>query len=236
MQENNYIVELVNIHKSYGLTDVLKDVNLKVKQGDFILIRGKSGVGKSTLIKILSLLQTPDSGIVKLFGRDVTKLNDNQLSELRLKNIGVVFQFFNLLPSLTVQENIELPLALAAVKSNQRKQRIAELLTYFQLEHLADRFPENLSGGEKQRIAIIRALANNPKIIIADEPMSSIDDENTALLMNLLISINKNQKVTIIMTTTDLYEKLPTTKDCLLKDSQLEQINEKMAPQNIIKL
>jgi putative ABC transport system ATP-binding protein len=221
MLSDNYI-ELSDVHKSFGPTNVLKGINLQIKQGDFICIRGKSGVGKSTLIKILGFLESPDGGIVKLFGKDITKLNDAQRSELRLKNIGFAFQFFNLLPTLTVQENIELPLALASVKKSQRQQRIMELLNYFHLEHLAPRFPENLSGGEKQRIAIIRALANNPKILIADEPTSSIDDENAELLMNLLTSINKNQNLTVIMTTTDLYEKYPVSQDLLLKDAKLQ--------------
>jgi ABC-type lipoprotein export system ATPase subunit len=223
MQEDNNIIELINVHKSYRTTTILKDINLSIKQGEFTSIRGKSGVGKSTLLKILGFLETPDEGTIKLFGQDITKLNDNQLSNLRLKNIGFVFQFFNLLPSLTVQENIELPLALASVNKTKRKERTTDLLKYFGLEHLTERFPENLSGGEKQRIAIIRAIANNPKIIIADEPTSSIDDENAQLLMNLLTDINKNQKVTIIMTTTDQYEKLPVTKNYLLKDAQLRE-------------
>jgi ABC-type lipoprotein export system ATPase subunit len=238
MQDADNIIEIKAITKNFGQTTVLDNVNLTVKQGEFITIRGKSGVGKSTLLKILGFLETPNAGTIKLFGKDITKLNDSQRSELRLKNIGFAFQFFNLLSSLTVNENIELPLALAGVKKNQRKQRITELLNYFQIEHLAERFPENLSGGEKQRIAIIRALSNNPKILLADEPTSSIDDENTELLMNLLTSINKNQDLTIIMTTTDLYEKYPTTQDLTLKDAQLQQtpLKKLTLSQNTIKL
>jgi putative ABC transport system ATP-binding protein len=238
MQDAERIIEIQAITKNFGQSTVLNNVNLMVKQSEFVAIRGKSGVGKSTLLKILGLLETPDAGGIRLFGKDITKLNDGQRSELRLKNIGFAFQFFNLLPSLTVSENIELPLSLAGVKKNQRKQRITELLNYFQLEHLAERSPENLSGGEKQRIAIIRALSNNPKILILDEPTSSIDDENTELLMNLLTSINKNQDLTIIMTTTDLYEKYPTTQDLLLKDAQLQQapLRKLALPKNTVKL
>jgi putative ABC transport system ATP-binding protein len=224
MQDDNYVIELNAVTKSFGQNTVLNNINLKVSPGEFIIIRGKSGVGKSTLLKILGFLETPDTGSIRLFGKDVTKMNDNQLSELRLKNIGFVFQFFNLLPSLTVQENIELPLSLAGVKKDQRKQRVTELLNYFQLERLAERFPDNLSGGEKQRIAIIRALSNNPKMIIADEPTSSIDDENIDLLMSLFSNIAKNQGVTVVMTTTDLYENYSAaTSDYLLKDGQLKQ-------------
>ncbi len=222
MQEDNYVIELNALTRSFGKNTVLKDVYLAVEQGEFVVIRGKSGVGKSTLLKILGFLETPDSGTVKLFGKDVSKLGDSQLSELRLKNIGFVFQFFNLLPSLTVHENIEVPLELAGVKKDQRKKRVSELLRYFQLEHLAQRFPDNLSGGERQRVAIMRALANNPKIIIADEPTSSIDDENVALLMGLLNDFAKNRDITIIMTTTDLYEQFPATKDLLLKDTNIQ--------------
>jgi len=135
--------------------------------------------------------------------------------------MGFIFQFFNLIPSLTVLENIELPLALAGIKKFERKKRAVKLLNHFDLANLANRFPPTLSGGERQRTAIIRALTNNPKIILADEPASSLDDENSALLMELLSYINKEKGTTIVLTTTDLYEKLPTTRDYLLKDGHL---------------
>ena len=229
MQDKSSVIDLVDVQKVFGSTVILRDVNLSVREGEFVLIRGKSGVGKSTLLKILGCLETPDSGTVELFGQDLTKLGDGARSELRLRNIGLVFQFFNLLPSLTVYENIELPLALASVKKAERKQRISELVDYFGLSHLVDRFPDNLSGGEKQRIALIRALANKPKLIIADEPTSSIDDENTQLLMDLLGSINKDQNVTIVMSTTDLCEKLPVSADYTLKDAKLTKTRRQTA-------
>jgi putative ABC transport system ATP-binding protein len=183
------LIELLNISKRYGATQVLKGVNLTVKEGEFISIRGKLGVGKTTLLKIMGLLETPDKGEVRLFGRTVNGLNDDEKSELRLHHIGFVFQFFNLIPSLTVLENIELPLALAGVSKQERKRRATELLKYFGLISLADRFPDTLSGGERQRIAVIRALVNNPKIILADEPTSSLDDENSQLLIRLFRKI-----------------------------------------------
>ncbi len=218
------MIELINIWKRYSTTDVLKGINLTIKEGEFVSIRGKSGSGKTTLLKIMGFLQPPDEGEVKLLEKKVQTLSDSERSSLRLKNIGFVFQFFNLIPSLTVTENIELPLALAAVNKQKRRERALELLEYFELTKLAKRFPESLSGGERQRIAVIRALANNPKIIIADEPASSLDDENSELLMNLLSSISQKQKVTIVLTTTDLYEKLPTNRDYLLKDGHLHKI------------
>jgi putative ABC transport system ATP-binding protein len=218
------LIELSGICKRYGAIEILKNINLTVKEGDFISIRGKSGVGKTTLLKIIGLLETPDNGEVKLLGKKVNGLSDDEKSELRLHNIGFVFQFFNLIPSLTVLENIELPLALAGIDKHKRRQRAHELLEYFGLTSLEGRFPETLSGGERQRIAIIRALVNNPKIILADEPTSSIDDENSQLLMDLLNKINKERKVTIILTTTDLYEKLPTNRDFILKEGHIIEI------------
>ena len=219
--QNDNIVELINVHKSYGLTDVLKGINLTVKQGDFISIRGKSGVGKTSLFRIIGLLENPNEGKINIFGKDALLLTDNQKTDLRLKQIGLVFQFFNLLPSLTVLENIELPMALRGIKKPQRQERANELLKFFEITNLSERYPENLSGGERQRVAIIRALVNYPAILLADEPTSSLDDENSALLLDLLSEIRKEQKVAIVLTSTDLYEKLPTSKDYLLRDGQI---------------
>ncbi|MEM4505702.1 MAG: ABC transporter ATP-binding protein [Candidatus Bathyarchaeia archaeon] len=215
------MIELHNIWKNYSGLEILKGINLNVEEGEFISIRGKSGVGKTTLLKIIGLLESPDHGEVKILGKAANKLSDHEKSKLRLKAIGFIFQFFNLIPTLTVLENIELPLALAGVKKQERIKRAQELLQYFELSNLAQRFPETLSGGEKQRIAVIRALINNPKIILADEPTSSIDEENSNLLINLLKKINTEKNVTILLTTTDLYEKLPTTRDYILKDGRL---------------
>jgi ABC-type lipoprotein export system ATPase subunit len=218
------LIELSGISKSYGSTQVLRELSLSVKEGEFISIRGKSGSGKTTLLKIMGLLEDPDKGEVKLFGRAVNGLSDYEKSELRLHGIGFVFQFFNLIPSLTVLENIELPLALAGIGKMERRRRAYELLDYFGLKSLAERFPETLSGGERQRIAIIRALANSPKVILADEPSSSLDDENSQRLMELLGKINRERKVTIILTTTDLYERLPSDRDFMMKEGRLFEL------------
>ena len=215
------MIELSGVWKSYGAVEVLRGVDLSVKEGDFVSIRGKSGAGKTTLLKIVGLLETPSKGEVRLLGRDVGKLGDGERSEARLRYIGFVFQFFNLIPSLTVLENVELPLALAGAGKRERKRRALELLEHFGLTHLADRFPETLSGGERQRVAIIRALANDPRIVLADEPTSSLDDENSKLVMDLLSKVNAERRVTIVLTTTDLYERLPTNRDFVLKDGRL---------------
>jgi putative ABC transport system ATP-binding protein len=214
-------LELVNVNKEYGATKVLNDINLTVKDGEFITIKGKSGAGKTTLLKIMGLLEHPDKGEVRLFGNNTRELSDETKSNVRLHNMGFVFQSYNLIPSLTVLENIELPLALAGTKKQERKQRAHELLEYFNLTTLATRFPANLSGGEKQRIAIIRALANKPKIILADEPTSSLDDDNSNLVTELLSDINKQRKVVIILTTTDLEQEIPGSTEYTLKGAHL---------------
>lgn len=223
MPDERNVIELVNLWKRYKSTELLKGVELAVEQGQFISIRGKSGMGKTTLLKIIGLLEPYDTGELRLLGRDIDGLGDNQKSGIRLNQIGFVFQFFNLISSLSVSENIELPLALAGIKKGERKQRANELLKYFDLTGLSERFPESLSGGERQRIAVIRALAKNPAIILADEPTSSLDEENSNLLMDLLAAVNRDKKVTVVLTTTDQYEKLPVTRDYLLKDGYIRE-------------
>ena len=217
------MMEISNVWKSYGATYVLKGINLLAEKGDFIVIRGKSGVGKTTLLKIMGLLESPDRGEVKILGKKTSMLSDEEKSRMRLHTVSFIFQFFNLIPTLTVLENIELPLALAGVNKNERKKRARELLEYFDLVNLAYRFPETLSGGERQRVAVIRALANNPKIILADEPTSSLDDENSQALIKLLSEINREKKVIIVLTTTDLYERIPATKDYVMKEGCLKE-------------
>lgn len=221
MQSENKIIELVNVSKIYGSATVLKNVNLTVNEGEFISIRGKSGVGKTSLFKLMGLLELPSDGTIRLFGKSINALGTDEQASLRLRQLGLVFQFFNLLPSLTVVENVELPMALAGVKKSARRERVFELLRFFDLMGLAERFPESLSGGEKQRVAVMRALVNRPRVLLADEPTSSLDDENSTLLLGLLEKICREEKVAVVLTTTDLYEKLPIHKDYLLKDCQL---------------
>jgi len=213
----------VNVSKNYdSSTMILNNVNLNVNQGDFICIRGKSGAGKTSLFKLMGLLELPSQGALQIFGINVNSLDENEKAGLRLRQLGLVFQFFNLLPSLTVSENIELPMALAGVKKPARRERVFELLEYFDLVGLAERFPESLSGGEKQRVAVMRALVNRPRVLLADEPTSSLDDENSTLLLNLLEKVCREEKVAVVITTTDLYEKLPARKDYLLKNGRLQ--------------
>ncbi len=218
-------VKLMNVWKAYNEGEfVLKGVNLEVEVGSFISIRGKSGVGKSTLLRIIGLMDQPTRGKVFILGRDSSRMDDEEASRIRLNHIGFVFQFFNLIPSLTVLENIELPMALAGVDKDSRRKRAIGLLERFELERLADRFPNQLSGGEQQRIAVLRALANNPDIILADEPTASLDEENSQLLIDLFKEINREYLVTIILTTVSHEEKLPTNRDYILKNGKIYPI------------
>ena len=218
-------VRLINVWKIYPPNEtVLRGVDLKVNIGSFISIRGKSGVGKSTLLRIIGLLDEPSEGMVFILGNDASKLDDDEASKMRLNHIGFVFQFFNLMPSLTVLENIELPMALAGVKGEVRKRRAMELLERFGLSRLADKLPSQLSGGEQQRVAVLRALANEPDIILADEPTANLDEENSEILLDLFKEINREELVTIILTTVSVEERLPTNHDYILRNGKLYRI------------
>jgi putative ABC transport system ATP-binding protein len=218
-------IELINVWKHYvNNVPILKGVNLSVPVGSFISIRGKSGAGKTTLIRLIGMLDRPTSGSVFILGSDTSRLGDEEASQMRLKHIGFIFQSFNLIPSLTVLENIELPMALLGVAKEARRRRAVELLERFHMERLADRFPSELSGGEQQRVAILRAIANNPDIILADEPTSNLDEENSQLVYELLSEINRENLTTIVVTEVSLEERLPTSRDYLLKNGVLYRL------------
>lgn len=218
-------IKLVNVWKAYNPNEpVLRGVDLEIDIGSFISIRGKSGSGKTTLLRIMGLTDMPTSGEVIILGNSYSRLSDEEASRLRLRHIGFVFQFFNLIPLLTVLENIELPMALAGVKKEERKKRALELLEKFDMLRLAYRYPSQLSGGEQQRVAVLRALANKPDIILADEPTASLDEENSELLIELFKQINKEELVTIVLTTVSHEEALPTHRDYLLKNGKLTQL------------
>ncbi len=164
------------------------------------MIRGPSGIGKTTFLNILSGIDLPDKGKVIIDSKDITKMNENERAKFRLNKIGVIFQSMNLIEDLSVIENIALPLKLAG---KEWKKRVNELLKYMNIEDIKHSFPTALSGGEMQRVAIARAIANEPEILIADEPTSNLDDENTENIVNLLKKINKEMNMSIIIATHD---------------------------------
>ncbi len=200
------IVEATNLRKTYMLgkvpVEALRGVNLKVEAGDFVSILGPSGSGKSTMLNLIGALDKPTSGTLLIDGVDIGKLNDNQLSELRLK-IGFVFQFFNLIPRLTAKANVELAMSIANMGKAERSKRAVELLETVGLKDRINHKPAELSGGQQQRVAIARALANNPRFLLLDEPTGNVDSKTASEVMALIHKLNKENGVSIIMVTHD---------------------------------
>jgi putative ABC transport system ATP-binding protein len=200
------IVEAINLKKTYMLgkipVEALRGVNLKVESGDFLSIVGPSGSGKSTLLNLIGALDKPTSGMLRIDGSDISKLNDNQLTDLR-RRVGFVFQFFNLIPRFTARGNVELPMSIAGVSGAERRRRAEELLETVGLRERMNHKPAELSGGERQRVAIARALANNPGFLLMDEPTGNVDSKTANELVGIIKGLNEEKGVTIIMVTHD---------------------------------
>ncbi|MEM0027107.1 MAG: ABC transporter ATP-binding protein [Ignisphaera sp.] len=222
------IVIVKNVVKVYRygkvLFEALRGLSLAVQKGDIVCIVGPSGSGKTTLLNIIGGLDKPDSGEVIVDGTDITRLSEKELNMYRLYKVGFVFQSFNLIPTLTVLENVELPMYLAKIDKEKRKQRALELLKAVGLEKLADKTPDTLSGGEQQRVAIARALANNPSIILMDEPTAALDTENTRMLMNIIRRLNREYNQTFIIATHDVLVARGCTKIYGIRDGRVEGI------------
>lgn len=200
------LLNIQNIYKNYGkepmIVPVLKDVSLEVVQGDYIAIMGPSGSGKATLMNIIGCLDRASLGTYLFEDEDISEMNDDALSDLRLNKIGFVFQNFNLLSSETAQENVALPLIYAGIDKEKRNQRAIDVLNKVGLQDRISFKPSQLSGGQKQRVAIARAIINNPKILLADEPTGALDQASGKQVMELFKSLN-DEGVTIIMITHD---------------------------------
>ena len=181
-------------------TKALNEVTLQVEQGEFVAIMGPSGCGKSTLLNILGTLDSPTSGSYFFEGKQVDKMNENQLTALRKGNLGFIFQSFNLIDELNVYENIELPLLYMGIPSAERKRRVETAMERMAITHRSKHFPQQLSGGQQQRVAIARAVVANPKLILADEPTGNLDSKNGKEVMELLNELNK-EGTTIVMVT-----------------------------------
>ena len=200
------LLNIQNIYKNYGkepmIVPVLKDVSLEVVQGDYIAIMGPSGSGKTTLMNIIGCLDRASLGTYLFEDEDISEMNDDALSDLRLNKIGFLFQNFNLLSSETAQENVALPLIYAGIDKEKRNQRAIDVLNKVGLQDRISFKPSQLSGGQKQRVAIARAIINNPKILLADEPTGALDQASGKQVMELFKSLN-DEGVTIIMITHD---------------------------------
>ena len=201
------IVRARDIHKTYDTgkvrIDALRGLNLTIKEGDMISIMGPSGCGKTTLLNCLSTIDEISSGSVEIEGTLVSEMNDNDKSNYRARNMGFIFQFYNLLPVLNAVENVELPLLLAGVRPRDARQRAMEVLADVGLTGWATHRPAELSGGQRQRVTIARALANRPKIVWGDEPTGDLDTENSRNIMDLICELNRKNHQTFVVVTHD---------------------------------
>jgi putative ABC transport system ATP-binding protein len=223
------MLELKNVSKSYFEGNskhfVLNDLELNVQNGEIIILLGKSGSGKSTLLNVISGIDIPESGVVSIDGTDITKLSEKNRTLVRRNKIGFIFQFFNLIPTLTVNENLLLPLELTG--TNQRDEKVKAILKEVGLGDRANTYPDRLSGGEQQRISIARALIHNPDIVLADEPTGNLDYETGLQIVDLLDRVVKKKGKTMIMVThskdvVGLADKIFSLKDGKLKEMQKE--------------
>jgi putative ABC transport system ATP-binding protein len=222
------ILQVQNIKKSYHMGRVvvpaLRGVSFDVEEGEFLAVLGPSGSGKSTLLHLIGCLDRPDEGEILFEGRNVLILNDDELAELRLKRIGFVFQFFNLLPRLTALENVKIPLALAGISDKEADERARKLLEMVGLGERLNHRPSELSGGEQQRVAIARALINNPKLVLADEPTGNLDTKSGWEIVNLMRKLNEDLGQTFIVVTHDPQIAEVADRIIYLKDGLIEGI------------
>ena len=195
------ILEATDIRKKYGTLEVLKGVSLQVKKGEIVSLVGPSGAGKSTLLHIMGTLDKPDAGEVTIEGKEIFKQNEKALSAFRNKSIGFIFQFHHLLPEFTAVENICIPAFIAGKKTKESETRAKELLELLNLSHRANHKPGELSGGEQQRVAVARALINNPALIMADEPSGNLDTNNARDLHKLFFELRDKLNQTFIIVT-----------------------------------
>lgn len=225
MSQNQYVLQTENLHKDINMGKIvvraLRGVTFSVERGEFLGIIGPSGSGKSTLLGLIGGLDTPTSGTIHIDGQNVTNLDENALTRVRNEKIGFVFQFFNLVPTLTALENVALPIQFARKKRFNPHKRAKELLTLLGMADRMHHRPNQLSGGQQQRVAIARALANEPPLLLADEPTGSLDSESSAVVMNTLRDVQKRMGTTVIIVTHDLEVASQVNRIITLNDGQI---------------
>lgn len=216
------MIEIKGIRKSFGSLQVLKGIDLKIDKGEVVSIVGPSGAGKTTLLQIIGTLDRADSGTVVVDGVDTNGMNARRLAEFRNRHIGFVFQFHQLLPEFTAVENIMIPAYIAGMSTKDARRRAEELLDFMGLTERADHKPNELSGGEKQRVAVARALVNNPAVILADEPSGSLDSKNKAELHQLFFDLRDRFGQTFVIVTHDEQLASITDRTIKMRDGLLE--------------
>lgn len=223
---NKNVLSVKDLKKIYDLGEVkvnaLNGVTFDIQRNKITTIIGPSGSGKSTLLHLLGFLDKPTSGTIFLDDKDVSRLNDDQLANLRNKKIGFIFQFFNLYPMFSAVENVELPLSISHTDEKERRKKALEVLKLVGLEHRADHYPKQLSGGEQQRVAIARALVNSPSIIMADEPTGNLDTKTSHDIMELLVKLKEH--TTVIIITHDLGLTKHADKILRIVDGKINEI------------
>ena len=221
----NKVLEVKNLRKVYGSRGTtypaLNDIDLDIKAGEFVGIMGPSGAGKTTLLNIVATIDRPTAGTVLIDGSDVSKMNDEQLAAFRRNKLGFIFQDFNLLDTLTIKENIILPLALANVKTAEIKARGAAVAAALGIDDLLDKYPYEVSGGQKQRTAAARAIIHQPSLILADEPTGALDSKSSAELLQCLSDLNEKKRASIMLVTHDALAASYCRRILFIKDGNL---------------
>ncbi len=225
------LIELKDVKRYYSMGDsivkALDGVSLKIEKGDFVAIMGPSGSGKSTAMNLVGSLDVPTHGKIFLGEQDIAHMGESELAQLRGRKIGFIFQQFNLIPNLSVKENVALPMLFQDFDESEREKRAVELLKKVGLQHRIDSFPNKLSGGEQQRVAIARALVNDPEVILADEPTGNLDSKTGEMIMKFLDDLHKKGKTIIIITHDAELGKKHAKKIFWIKDGKIEKTTKK---------